>query len=170
MAPVLPSSLSPHICILPSPDLTELLISSSLPPLQHILQSFSPLPQGVMSRSLLSAVLADNLPLITVTTRTTSLTSVPHTSFALRFSDLAEIEAACREDEEQRAVRTIDWIGARVSKRCVKWVEDMEKMGEKETLRTPWWDELKRCAEGDHVPSRVEGWNHPVAGVLSNLF
>jgi hypothetical protein len=50
MAPVLlPSSLSPHVCILPSPDLSELLESSALPPLQNILQSFSPLPQGLNS-------------------------------------------------------------------------------------------------------------------------
>lgn len=100
-----------------------------------------------------------------MTTRTTSLVSVPHASFALRFSDLTEIEVACREDEEQRAVRTIDWIGARINKRCSKWVEDLEKHGDKGVLRPPWWDELRRCAEGDHVPSKSEGWNHPVAGV-----
>ncbi|KAJ6519689.1 ER-golgi trafficking TRAPP I complex 85 kDa subunit-domain-containing protein [Mycena sanguinolenta] len=147
MAPALPSSLSPHICILSSPDLVQLLKSSLLPPLPHILQSFSPLPQ--------------------VTTRTTSLTSVPHTSFSLRFSNLAEIESACKEDEHQRAERTIDWIGARIGNRCAKWLQDMEKLGEKEPLRTPWWDELKRCAEGDHVPSKVEGWNHPVALILA---
>ncbi|KAJ7125714.1 ER-golgi trafficking TRAPP I complex 85 kDa subunit-domain-containing protein [Mycena crocata] len=147
MAPALPSSLSPHICILSSPDLTQLLKSSLLPPLPHILQSFSPLPQ--------------------VTTRTTSLTSVPHSSFGLRFSSLDEIESACREDEEQRAERTLDWIGARISKRCTKWLEDMEKSGEKDPIRTPWWDELKRCAEGDHVPSKAEGWNHPVAIILA---
>ncbi|RDB28485.1 Transport protein particle subunit trs85-1 [Hypsizygus marmoreus] len=147
MAPALPLSLSPHICILPSQDLTDLLTSSSLPSLPHILQSFSPLPQ--------------------VTTRTTSLTSVPHTSFALRFSDLVEIETACREDDEQRAVRTIDWISARISHRCAKWVEDFEKSGERENIRTPWWDELRRCVEGDHVPSKTEGWNHPVAVILA---
>jgi hypothetical protein len=99
-----------------------------------------------------------------VTTRTTTLTDVPHTSFALRFSDLAEIETACREDEEQRAVRTIDWMGERINKRSAKWVEDMEMANEKDVLRTPWWDELRRCAESDHIPSRVEGWNHPAAG------
>ncbi|KAJ7900204.1 ER-golgi trafficking TRAPP I complex 85 kDa subunit-domain-containing protein [Mycena olivaceomarginata] len=147
MAPALPSSLSPHICILSSPDLSQLLKSSLLPPLPHILQSFSPLPQ--------------------VTTRTTSLTSVPHTSFGLRFSSLGEIEAACKEDEHQRAERTIDWIGARISNRCAKWLQDMEKLGEKDPIRTPWWDELKRCAEGDHVPSKIEGWNHPVALILA---
>ncbi|KAF5384925.1 hypothetical protein D9615_001402 [Tricholomella constricta] len=147
MPPPLPSSLSPHICILPSQDLAELLTSSSLPSLPHILQSFSPLPQ--------------------VTTRTTSLVSVPHTSFALRFSDLVEVETACREDEEQRAVRTIDWIGARINKRCAKWTEDLEKLSDKDNLRTPWWDELRRCAEGDHVPSKTEGWNHPVAIILA---
>jgi hypothetical protein len=76
-----------------------------------------------------------------------------------------EIEDACKEDEEERAVRTLDWIGSRISKQCAKWVEDMDMIGQKETnARTPWWDELKRCAEGDHVPSRVESWNHPVAG------
>ncbi|KAG6911541.1 hypothetical protein DXG01_011843 [Tephrocybe rancida] len=106
-------------------------------------KSFSPLPQ--------------------VTTRTTSLVSVPHTSFALRFSDLAEIETACAEDEEQRAVRTIDWIGARINKRCGKWTEDLTKSSDKDNHRTPWWDELRRCTEGDHVPSKTEGWNHPVA-------
>ncbi|KAJ7932534.1 ER-golgi trafficking TRAPP I complex 85 kDa subunit-domain-containing protein [Mycena leptocephala] len=147
MAPALPSSLSPHICILSSPDLTQLLKVSLLPPLHHILQSFSPLPQ--------------------VTTRTTALTSVPHSSFGLRFSSLPGIEAACREDEQQRAERTIDWIGARISNRCAKWLQDMEKLGEKDPVRTPWWDELKRCAEGDHVPSKTEGWNHPVAIILA---
>ncbi|KAJ7783643.1 ER-golgi trafficking TRAPP I complex 85 kDa subunit-domain-containing protein [Mycena maculata] len=150
MAPALPSSLSPHICISSSPDLVELLESSLLPPFHNILQSFSPLPQ--------------------VTTRTTSLTSVPHASFGLRFSSLSEIESACREDEEQRAERTLDWIGARIGKRSSKWLEDteiMEKLGEKDPPRTPWWDELKRCAEGDHIPSKIEGWNHPVAIILA---
>ncbi|KAK0464963.1 ER-golgi trafficking TRAPP I complex 85 kDa subunit-domain-containing protein [Desarmillaria tabescens] len=146
MAPVLPSSLSPHICIIPSDDLTQLLQSSSLPPLPAILQSFSPLPQ--------------------VTTRTTSLTSVPHSSFALRFSDLSEIETACREDEEQRAVRTLDWIGERIGRRCAKWVEDIQKLGEKDASRTPWWDEVRRCVEGSHVPLRTETWNHPVAVIM----
>ncbi|KAG6862432.1 hypothetical protein C0995_011872 [Termitomyces sp. Mi166 len=128
-------------------DLSALLIASSLPPLPHILQSFSPLPQ--------------------VTTRTTSLVSVPHASFALRFSDLADIEAACAEAEEERAVRTIDWIGARINKRCAKWTEDLAKFNDKDSHRTPWWDELRRCTEGDHVPSKTEGWNHPVALILA---
>jgi len=92
------------------------------------------------------------------------LTTVPHTSFALRFSDLAEVEAACREDEEQRAIRTIDWIGERIGKRCTKWVDDLEKMQDRDAARTPWWDELRRCAEGDHIPARDEGWNHPMSG------
>ncbi|KAJ3897847.1 hypothetical protein F5879DRAFT_1072801 [Lentinula edodes] len=64
----------------------------------------------------------------TVTARTTSLTSVPHKAFALRFSDLSEIEAACREDEEERAVRTLDWIGLRINSRSAQWVDDMDKM------------------------------------------
>jgi trafficking protein particle complex subunit 8 len=102
-----------------------------------------------------------------VTTRTTSFASIPHSSFFLRFSDLREIEAACQEDEEQRAVRTIDWISGRINKRCSRWVEEIDKLGDKEILRTPWWDEVKRCVEGDHVPSKTEGWNHPVAGVCT---
>ncbi|KJA29295.1 hypothetical protein HYPSUDRAFT_176107 [Hypholoma sublateritium FD-334 SS-4] len=147
MAPTIPSSLSPQICILASSDLTELLEKAALPTLPHILQSFSPLPQ--------------------VTTRTTTLVSTPHTSFHLRFSDLIEVEEACREDEEQRAIRTIDWMTARIGKRCAKWVQDVELSGDKETLRTPWWDELRRCSEGDFVPSRTESWNHPVAVILA---
>lgn len=161
MSPVLPSSLSPHICILSSPDLAELLVSSALPPLPHILQSFSPLPQGTHFELFLNYPNEVHL----VTTRTTSLASVPHASFALRFSELTEIETACKEDEEQRAVRTIDWIGARINKRCHRWVEEIEKQGDTGAMRTPWWDELRRCAEGDHVPSKNECWNHPVAGM-----
>ncbi|KAF5375128.1 hypothetical protein D9758_000414 [Tetrapyrgos nigripes] len=144
---VLPASLSPHICILCSPDLDDLLSSSSLPSLPDILQSFSPLPQ--------------------VTTRTTSLTSVPHASFALRFSNLPDIEAACREDEEQRAIRTIDWITARINRRCALWVEELNKLGDKPIPRIPWWEEVKRCVEGNHVPSKAETWNHPAAVILA---
>ncbi|KAF9244569.1 ER-golgi trafficking TRAPP I complex 85 kDa subunit-domain-containing protein [Melanogaster broomeanus] len=147
MASVLPTSLSPHICILPSPDLVHLLEASSLPPLHEILQSFSPLPQ--------------------VTTRTTTLTTVPHSSFALRFSNLADIEDACQEEEETRATRIIDWIGERIDQRCAKWVEQLEKHPRQDSTRTPWWDELRRCAEGDHVPSKSEGWNHPISIVLA---
>lgn len=166
MAPVLPSSLSPHICISPSQDLTDLLDSSSLPPLASILQSFSPLPSGMSHISVWCFINSPNYLFHSVTTRTTTLTDVPHTSFALRFSDLSEIEASCKEDEEQRAVRTIDWIGERINKRSAKWVDDMEKANEKDALRTPWWDELRRCAEGDHTPSKVEGWNHPTASTV----
>jgi len=46
MAPIIPSSLSPHIAILTSPDLVDLLENAKLPSLAHVLQSFSPLPQG----------------------------------------------------------------------------------------------------------------------------
>jgi trafficking protein particle complex subunit 8 len=33
-------------------------------------------------------------------------------------------------------------------------------------IRTPWWEDLRRCVEGEWTPSRWEGWNHPVAGEL----
>ena len=95
-----------------------------------------------------------------VTTRT--LTQIQHPQFALRFSDLAEIEAACREDEEERANRTIDWISSRVSEKAAKWVEIMDR-ARSEGVTTPWWEELKKCSEGNVVPSKTEGWNHPVA-------
>ncbi|KAJ8468953.1 hypothetical protein ONZ45_g17058 [Pleurotus djamor] len=127
--------------------LEDTLASSSLPPLPQVLQSFSPLPN--------------------VTTRTTSLESVPHASFALRFSDLVEIEAACKEDEEQRAIRTVDWISSRIAKQCSRWVEDNDKLDSINQIKTPWWDELKRCSEGDHVPNKTEGWNHPIALILA---
>ncbi|KAF9056514.1 ER-golgi trafficking TRAPP I complex 85 kDa subunit-domain-containing protein [Panaeolus papilionaceus] len=143
---MIPSSLSPHITVLSSPDLDELLEASSLPSLANILQSFSPLPQ--------------------VTTRTTALTSVPHASFALRFSQLQEVEQACKEDDDQRASRTIDWITARISKRCARWVQEADRL-DKDAIRTPWWDELRRCSEGDVIPSKHEGWNHPVAVILA---
>lgn len=162
---VLPISLSPHICILPSSDLSDLLSTSSLPSLPKILQSFSPLPQGVSSVSCLA--IEPQTSSLPVTTRTTTLISVPHSSFALRFSDLTEIEAACREDEEQRAARTLDWIAGRIHQRSPKWVDDVQKLPEKDDYRTPWWDELRRCIEGDHVPSKLEAWNHPVAGTIS---
>ena len=47
MSSVLPSSLAPHVCILPSPDLVSALQDASLPPIHQLLQSFSPLQQGV---------------------------------------------------------------------------------------------------------------------------
>lgn len=102
-----------------------------------------------------------------VTTRTTSLTSVSHHSFALRFSNVLDIEDAVHEDEEQRAGRTMDWIGSRISQRCERWMDMLEtesrEGGKMWRTRTPWWEEVKRCVDGDHVPSSVEGWNHPVS-------
>ncbi|KAI0361180.1 hypothetical protein OH77DRAFT_1417397 [Trametes cingulata] len=149
--PTLPTSLSPHVCILASADVQQVLEGAGLPPLPEILQCFSPLPQ--------------------ITTRTTSLTSVPHASFALRFSDVVEIENAVHEDEEQRAGRMMDWMGSRISQRCQKWVDMLETPSAEGAKmwrdRTPWWEEVKRCVEGDHVPSSSEGWNHPVSLILA---
>ncbi|KAH9039946.1 hypothetical protein EDB84DRAFT_1267709, partial [Lactarius hengduanensis] len=95
-----------------------------------------------------------------VTTRTRPLTPVPLTAFVLRFSDLAEIEEGCREDSEQRAGRTIDWISARISSRRAKWIEDWQRMQASAT-------EVRQCVEGDYIPSKFEGWNHPVAIVYA---
>lgn len=54
MPPTLPISLSPHVCILPSQDLVELLEEASLPALHQVLQAFSPLSRSP------SPFLADN--------------------------------------------------------------------------------------------------------------
>lgn len=102
------------------------------------------------------------LTLQSVTTRTTSLTTVSHTSFSLRFSDLAETERACLEDDEKRAARTIDWIGERIAKQCAHWLSELDHPA-RHTTRTPWWDELCRCVEGDHLPSKYDAWNHPLS-------
>ena len=94
-----------------------------------------------------------------------------HSSFPLRFSNLSDIEARCKEDEDVRAERTIDWIGQRIAKRAAIWVDRVEHEESLETkgVTTPWWQELQRCTEGDRTPSRDEGWNHPVAGVCTPI-
>jgi hypothetical protein len=43
MSATLPLSLSPHVVVLASPDLVELLKDSKLPPLPELLRSFTPL-------------------------------------------------------------------------------------------------------------------------------
>lgn len=98
-----------------------------------------------------------------VTTRTTTLTTVSHPSFSLRFSDLADTERACLEDDEERAARTIDWIGDRITRQCTHWLKELDDDPDRYATRTPWWDELARCAEGDHLPSKYDGWNHPLS-------
>ncbi|TFY57186.1 hypothetical protein EVJ58_g7180 [Rhodofomes roseus] len=71
----------------------------------------------------------------------------------------------------------MDWISARVSNRAADWVRVMEAQasgdgsaGGKEGIwkeKTPWWEELRRCVEGDCVPNSDEGWNHPAAIILT---
>ena len=53
-------------------------------------------------------------------------------------------------------------MSSRVSEKAAKWVEIMDRT-KSEGVTTPWWEELKKCTEGNVVPSRNEGWNHPVA-------
>ena len=61
----------------------------------------------------------------------------------------------------------MDWIGSRIAQRCERWLDMLEteskEGGKMWRTRTPWWDEVKRCVDGDHVPSSAEGWNHPVS-------
>ena len=83
-------------------------------------------------------------------------TQIQHPQFALRFPDPVEIEEACREDEEELANRTIDWISSRVSKKSVKLVEIMDQ-AKSEGVTMPWWEELKKCSKGNVAPSRTEG-------------
>ena len=53
-------------------------------------------------------------------------------------------------------------MSSRVSEKAAKWVEIMDR-AKSEGVTTPWWEELKKCSEGNVVPTRTEGWNHPVA-------
>lgn len=96
------------------------------------------------------------------------MTTVQHAKFMLRFSDLSDIEASCKEDEERRAARFMDWLSSRITQKCAHWVDEVERFDKEGKLgssdmATPWWDEVRRCAEGEHTPVRSEGWNHPVA-------
>ena len=86
---------------------------------------------------------------------------------------MGDVEAAARENEEQRASRLIDWISSRVSRKCGHWVDEVTNMEEQSKISgqqqvvvgpTPWWNEVRRCIEGDYTPVRTEGWNHPTAG------
>lgn len=96
---------------------------------------------------------------------------MPHPSFSLRFSDLEEVEVALHEDDEQRAERTMDWIGSRVAAQSARWADMADKQANSgQATTTPWWDEVKRCVEGEFVPSRHEGWNHPAAGTQGTCF
>lgn len=91
-----------------------------------------------------------------------------HTAFHLRFTNLEEVELACKEDEETRASRFIDWLGTRIARRAPKWVDEVsQRPPETSHTRMPWWDDLKKCVEGDWIPSRSEGWNHPVAVIYA---
>ena len=89
-------------------------------------------------------------------------------------ANLVETEQATHEDEEQRADRTLDWIGSRIASRSSQWVDAVENgIGKPDNVwrdRTPWWEEVKRCIEGDLIPNRLEGWNHPIAGTLIPLY
>ena len=53
-------------------------------------------------------------------------------------------------------------MSSRISEKAAKWVEIMDR-SRSEGVTTPWWEELKKCVEGNVIPSRTEGWNHPVA-------
>lgn len=59
-------------------------------------------------------------------------------------------------------------MSARLGKRSARWVEEIDKLSEESGTftRTPWWDELKRCSEGNIAPLKSEGWNHPVSGPI----
>lgn len=147
MSASLPLSLSPHVVVLASPDLVDLLKDRKLPPLPDLLRSFTPLES--------------------ISARTTGLATVTHDKYFVRFSDLLEVESACKEDEEIRAGRMFDWMGSRVSRRAAAWVKEVEEKPLNLNKEMKWWEDIRLCAEGDTAPSRTEGWNHPVALILA---
>ncbi|GJJ13919.1 hypothetical protein Clacol_008176 [Clathrus columnatus] len=139
IAPVLPISLTPLVCIFQSKELSDVLSDKSLPLLHQILQTFSPLQQGQYFD-------------------------------AFKRIYFSQLENACKEDEDERASRIVDWIGQRITREADKWVKSVEsdKNGvANHPSDTPWWRELQLCVEGDSVPTRFEGWNHPVAVILA---
>ena len=101
-----------------------------------------------------------------VSARTTALATVTHDKYIIRFSDLSEVEAASKEDEEVRAGRTFDWMSSRVSRKAATWVTEVEERPLNLGKEMKWWQDVRLCAEGDIAPSRTEGWNHPVACTL----
>lgn len=103
-----------------------------------------------------------------VSARTTALATVTHDKYVIRFSDLLEVEAATKEDEEVRAGRTFDWMSSRVSRKAAAWVAEVEEKPLNLGKEMKWWQDIKLCAEGDIAPSRTEGWNHPVARTFSS--
>ena len=167
MPPTLLVSLSPHIYIVPSPDVAVALESGALPPHSESSDLSRPSAQ-VRKYTNVSNSQTDDCKLgartfripRAVTTRTQI--KIQHPQFTLRFPDPVEIEEACQEDEEERTNRAIDRISSRVSEKAAKWVEIMDR-AKSEGVTTPWWEELNKCSEGNVAPSRTEGWNHLVA-------
>ncbi|KAF8707788.1 ER-Golgi trafficking TRAPP I complex 85 kDa subunit, partial [Rhizoctonia solani] len=147
MSSALPFSLSPHVVVLASPDLVELLADKKLPQLPDLLRSFTPLES--------------------ISARTTALATTTHDRYFLRFSDLLDVETVCKEDEEARAGRMFDWISSRVSKRAAAWVREIEERPLNLAKEMKWWEDIRLCTEGDIAPARTEGWNHPVALILA---
>ncbi|CAE6378800.1 unnamed protein product [Rhizoctonia solani] len=147
MSSTLPFSLSPHVVVLASPDLVELLREKKLPQLPDLLRSFTPLES--------------------ISARTTALAATTHDRYFLRFSDLTEVESACKEDEEARASRTLDWMSSRVSHRAAAWVQEVEERPLNLGKEMKWWEDIRLCTEGDITPNRTEGWNHPVALIVA---
>ncbi|KAH7345279.1 ER-golgi trafficking TRAPP I complex 85 kDa subunit-domain-containing protein [Rhizoctonia solani] len=147
MSSTLPFSLSPHVVVLASPDLVELLRDKKLPQLPDLLRSFTPLES--------------------ISARTIALATTTHDRYFLRFSDLAEVESVCKEDEEARASRTFDWMNSRVSHRAAAWVQEVEERPLNLAKEMKWWEDVRLCIEGDIAPNRTEGWNHPVALIFA---
>ncbi|CAE6431018.1 unnamed protein product [Rhizoctonia solani] len=147
MSSTLPFSLSPHVVVLASPDLVELLRDKKLPQLPDLLRSFTPLES--------------------ISARTTALATTTHDRYFLRFSDLSEVESVCKEDEEARASRTLEWMSSRVSHRAAAWVREVEERPLNLGKEMKWWEDIRLCTEGDITPNRTEGWNHPVALILA---
>ncbi|KAG9118362.1 hypothetical protein FRC07_007148, partial [Ceratobasidium sp. 392] len=102
-----------------------------------------------------------------VSARTTTLAPVTHNRYFIRFSNLQDVEAASKEDEESRAGRTFDWMGTRISRKAAAWVAEVEEKPLNLGKEMKWWQDIRLCAEGDIAPTRTEGWNYPVALILA---
>ena len=72
------------------------------------------------------------------------------------------------ETNEVVRVRNVVWEKSRGH-----WVDEVTNMEEQSKISgqqqvvvgpTPWWNQVRRCIEGDYTPVRTEGWNHPTAG------
>jgi hypothetical protein len=154
----LPRLLSPLICMCASDEVTKSLISEDLLPLHDLFQHCVPLSHGFI---LMLASRNLSWMILLVSTRTSSSATVIQSEFHLRFTEFSRIVDSCKEDEDARATRFIEWLSSRIASQGPEWVESVYAS---DVASPPWWSDMRRCLEVDCVPVRREGWNYPIAG------